>query len=244
MTNDETENKQNKFLSSIKEIKIPWKEFLSPNLLFLIVWIFFLLYSFIWAPEDQASLGFSNFTLDNVGPISWSLFNLVGVITLMYVALLFLESRERFIPAWPFVLAAMGFGMYVLMPYFAFRGVWKKKPKTKKTWFTKIIDSRTLGVIIHELAFGLLLFGIIVGSMNGDWINYTTLFMESRFVHVMTIDFTLLCLFYPIVIWDDMKRRNWKNIGWFVFFCIPLVGGIIYLIARPRLEEVKVGKSS
>ncbi|MHA1464580.1 MAG: hypothetical protein ACTSQ2_05755 [Candidatus Heimdallarchaeaceae archaeon] len=108
--------------------------------------------------------------------------------------------------------------------------------ETKKTWFTKIIDSRTLGIIIHELTLGLLLFGIIAGIMNGDWSNYTTLFMESRFVHVMTIDFTLLCLFYPIVIWDDMKRRNWKNIGWFVFFCIPLIGGIIYLIARPRLE--------
>ncbi|MHA1203242.1 MAG: hypothetical protein ACTSQ4_12085 [Candidatus Heimdallarchaeaceae archaeon] len=208
MTNDETENKPIKFLSSIKEIEIPWKEFISPNLLFLLIWISFLLYSLIWAPVDQTGLGFSNFTLSNVGPISWSLFNLVGAITLLYVPILFLESRERFIPAWPFVLAAIGLGMYALMPYFAFRGVWKKKPKTKKTWFTKIIDSRSLGIILHELTLGLLLFGIIAGSMNGDWNNYVTLFMESKFVHVMTIDFSLLCLFYPIVIWDDMKRRN------------------------------------
>lgn len=240
MTNDETENKPIKFLSSIKEIEIPWKEFLSPNLLFLLIWISFLLYSLIWAPVDQTGLGFSNFTLSNVGPISWSLFNLVGAITLLYVPILFLESRERFIPAWPFVLAAIGLGMFALMPYFAFRGVWKKKSKAKKTWFAKIIDSRSLGIILHELTLGLLLFGIIAGIMSGDWSNYTTLFMESRFVHVMTIDFALLCLFYPIVIWDDMKRRSWKNIGWFVFFCIPLIGGIIYLIARPRLEEVEV----
>ncbi len=222
---------------SIKDIKIPWKEFLSPRLLFLAIWVFFLLYSFIWAPEDQRGLSFSDFKLDFVGPLAWSLFNLVGVFALLYAVILVLESRERFIPAWLFVLAALGFGMYALMPYFALRGVWKKNQKTKKTWFTKAIDSRTLGIILYNLTVVLLLFGIIAGSYTGDWNNFATLFMESRFVHVMTIDFVLLCLFYPIVIWDDMKRRNWKNNIAFVIFCIPLLGGITYLIARPRLPD-------
>ena len=243
MAENETEKNQNKFLTSLKEFKVPWKEFLSPNLLFLVVWIFFLLYTFLWAPEDQAGFGFGNFALNEVGPLSWSLFNLVGAMALLYIPILFLESRERFIPAWPFVIAAMGLGMYALMPYFAFRSVWKKKPKTKKTWFTKIIDSRTLGIIIHELILCLLLFGIIAGSINGDWSNYASLFMESKFIHVMTVDFALLCLFYPIIIWDDMKRRNWKNVGLFVFFCFPLIGAIIYLISRPRLAE-EVPKST
>ena len=237
MSSKDNQEKQNKLVTAIKEISIPWKEFLSPNLLFLIVWIFFLLYSFIWAPEDQTGYGFGNFALKDVGPVSWTLFNLVGVMALLYAAIVFIESRERFIPGWIFVIAAMGLGMFVLMPYFAMRGVWKKNPKTKKTWFTRIMDSRTLGIIIHELTFGLLLFGIIAGSIQGDWINYATLFWESRFIHIMTIDFAFLCLFYPIVIWDDMKRRNWKKIGWFMVFTIPLIGGIWYLVARPRLPE-------
>jgi len=240
MSNENDEKNRGKFLTSIKEFSIPWKEFLSPNLLFLIVWISFLLYSFIWAPKDQLGYGFGNYALKDVGPVAWTLFNLVGAMALLYAAIIFIESRERFIPGWIFVLAAMGFGMFVLMPYFALRGVWKKNPKTKKTWFIRIIDSRTLGIVLHELVFGLLLFGIIAGTIQGDWAHFATLFTENSFTHIMTIDFSLLCLFYPVVIWDDMKRRDWKNCGIFVIFCIPLIGGILYLIARPRLPEGKI----
>ncbi len=244
MENNESEKKQSGILASIKEIKIPWKEFLSFNLLFLVIWTFFLLYSFVWAPEDQRGLSFGDFKISVVGPVSWSLFNLVGAMALLYAAILFIESRERFIPAWIFVLAAFGLGMYVLMPYFALRGVWKENPKTKKTWFTKIMDSRILGIILAALTLGLALYGIIAGSLIGDWANYSTLFMESSFVHVMTIDFSLLCLFYPIVIWDDMKRRNWKNNILFILFCIPLIGGLIYLTLRPRLPEGETSEIS
>jgi len=243
MKNSETELKEQKLrnlLNSIKEFRVPWKEFLSPNLLFLVVWLSFLLYTFIWAPASQPSdPGFGDFTIEyaKTNPVEWNLFMLVGVWALLYAVILLIENRERFIPAWPFVLASFAFGMYGLMPYFAIRGVRRKNPKTKKTWFTKIVDSRILGIILAVLALALVLFGIIAASIGGGWNVYADSFLNVRFIQVMTIDFAFLTLFYPIVIWSDMKRRNWENIKLFSLFCVPLFGGLLYLVLRPRLPE-------
>ncbi|TET77183.1 MAG: DUF2834 domain-containing protein [Candidatus Heimdallarchaeota archaeon] len=243
MENSETElqeQKQRNLLSSIKEFRVPWKEFLSPNLLFLLVWMSFLLYTFIWAPAAQPSdPGFGDFSIEyaKTNPVEWNLFMLVGVWALLYAVILLIENRERFIPAWPFVLASFAFGMYGLMPYFAIRGVKRKDPKTKKTWFTKIVDSRILGIILAALALALVLFGIIAASIGGGWSVYADSFLNVRFIQVMTIDFAFLTLFYPIVIWSDMKRRNWENIKLFSLFCVPLFGGLLYLVLRPRLPE-------
>jgi len=243
MENSETElkeQKQKNLLSSIKEFRVPWKEFLSPNLLFLLVWMSFLLYTFIWAPAAQPSdPGFGDFSIEyaKTNPVEWNLFMLVGVWALLYAVILLIENRERFIPAWPFVLASFAFGMYGLMPYFAIRGVKRKDPKTKKTWFTKIVDSRILGIILAALALALVLFGIIAASIGGGWSVYADSFLNVRFIQVMTIDFAFLTLFYPIVIWSDMKRRNWENIKLFSLFCVPLFGGLLYLVLRPRLPE-------
>lgn len=250
MENSETElkeQKQRNLLSSIKEFRVPWKEFLSPNLLFLVVWLFFLLFTFIWAPAAQPSdPGFGDFTIEYAknNPVEWSIFMIVGVWALLYSVILFIEVRERFMPAWPFVLGSFALGMYVLMPYFAIRGVRRKNPKTKKTWFTKIVDSRILGTILAALALALVLFGIITASINGKWGVYGSSFMNIRFIQVMTIDFSLLTLFYPIVIWSDMKRREWNNIKLFVLFCIPLFGGLLYLVLRPRLPENRTLETS
>ncbi len=243
MENSETELKEQKLrnlLSSIKEFRVPWKDFLSPNLLFLLVWLSFLLYTFIWAPAAQPSdPGFGDFSIEyaKTNPVEWNLFMLVGVWALLYAAILLIENRERFIPAWPFVLASFAFGMYGLMPYFAIRGVRRKHPKTKKTWFTKIVDSRILGIILAALALALVLFGIIAASIGGGWSLYAGSFLNVRFIQVMTIDFAFLTLFYPIVIWSDMKRRNWENIKLFSLFCVPLFGGLLHLVLRPRLPE-------
>ncbi len=228
---------EGKLISRIK-LEVPWKEFLSFNLLFLIIWVGFLLYSFLWAPESQpGDPGFADLMkIEGTNPIAWSVFNIVGVWALLYSVVFLIENKERFIPSWPFVLGAFGLGMYILMPYFAFRGVRKKNPKEKKGWFIKIIDSRILGIILAILTLGITLYGIIAASINNGWTEYGTMFLNIRFIHVMTIDLTLLTLFYPIAIWADMKRRNWQNMKLFIIFSIPLLGGLIYLVLRPRLK--------
>jgi hypothetical protein len=223
------------------KFEIPWKDFISLNLLFLVVWVGFLLYSFLWAPETQSGdPGFAELMkVKGTNPIAWSVFNLVGVWALLYAAILLIENRERFIPSWPFVLGALGLGMYVLMPYFAIRGVRKKKQKEKKSWFIKIVDSRILAILLVILSLGIILYGIIAASINNSWIEYGFMFKNIKFIHVMTIDFSLLSLFYPILIWDDMKRRNWERRKLFILFALPVLGALIYLVARPLLPSIK-----
>ncbi len=242
--NSDTESKEQeerKLLSSIKEFKVPWKEFLNWNLLFLVAWIFSLLYMFLWSPEKQPGdpglLNFGEVYPASTHPLEWAIFNFIAIWGLLYAVLLLLENRERFIPAWLFVLVSLALGMYGLMAYFGLRSVWRKKPKTKKSLYTKIVDSRILGIILAGLAIALLLFAIIKTSIVGGWGGFATNFMNVSLIQVMTVDFTLFALFFPIILWDDMKRRNWKNFGLFVVFSIPIIGAIAYVVARPRLPE-------
>ena len=243
------EQKESNLRSKIQNFKVPWKKFLNWNLLFLIPWIFSLLYMFLWAPpKTEGGPGIMNFG-DFYGlatdPLEWAVFNFIMVWGLLFAVVLLIENRERFIPAWVFVLISFAIGMYGMMPYFAFRSVWRKNPKTKKSLYTRIVDSKTLGIIIHVLGTILLLYGIIAASLvSGGWSSFANNFMNDRLIQVMTVDFALFAVFYPIVIWDDMKRRNWKNIGLFIAFSIPIIGALAYVVARPHLPEEEVAKTS
>jgi len=237
-----SKEKQEKNLRlKIRKIKVPWKEFLNWNLLFLIPWMFSLLYMFIWAPPKTEGgpgiMNFGDFYGMTTSPLEWSIFNFIMVWVLLFAAVLLIENRERFIPAWIFILVSVAIGMYGMMPYFAVRTVLRKKPKTKKSAYIKIIDSKILGIIIHVLGTALLLYGIIATSFVGGWANFIDNFVNVRIIQVMTVDFALFTLFYPIIIWDDMKRRNLKNIGLFIAFSIPVIGALAYTVARPRLPE-------
>ncbi|MBA7552810.1 hypothetical protein ES705_45386 [subsurface metagenome] len=222
-----------------KKFAMPWNDFLSFNLVFLGIWISFLLYTFIWAPKGQpGDPTFSSLmNIKENNPLSWEVFNLIAVWSLLYTAILLIEQRERFVPAWPFILASFAAGMYALMPYFSVRGVWKKKTKEKRSIIIKIADSKITAGIITVLVFGLFLYGIIASSINNSWAEYGDLFLNTRLINVMTIDFTFLTLFYPVLIWDDMKRRNWENKKFFwLFSLLPIIGPSIYLIVRPQMK--------
>ena len=83
----------------------------------------------------------------------------------------------------------------------------------------------------------IVMYGIIAASIYGKWGVFADSFLNVRLIQVMTVDFALLTLFYPIIIWSDMKRREWKNLKLFILFCVPLFGGLLYLTIRPRLPE-------
>ncbi len=65
--------------------------------------------------------------------------------------------------------------------------------------------------------------------------------------------FWTLCIFFAFVIWifllimvviDNFKRHDhsgWAKAGWTLFIIIlPLFGVLIYMIARPSMEDVPV----
>ncbi len=44
-----------------------------------------------------------------------------------------------------------------------------------------------------------------------SWEEYGKLFVESRFVHVTSVDFLALCLFAPFWMWNDAEKRDWEG---------------------------------
>lgn len=105
----------------------------------------------------------------------------------------------------------------------------------KKTWLIKLLDSRLLGLGVAIAATSLITYGVT----QGNWQEFVAQWQTSRFIHVMSLDFCLLCLLFPTLLGDDMARRGLKDsrIFWTVAF-IPLFGAILYLVLRPQLPEV------
>jgi hypothetical protein len=105
------------------------------------------------------------------------------------------------------------------------------------------MDSRWLGVVLTLGSLALLSFGLL----NGDWRDFIQQWQTNRFIHVMSLDFCLLCLLFPALLGDDMARRGLKNPALFwVVALLPLIGSSLYLCVRPPLPDSteKVATSS
>lgn len=104
----------------------------------------------------------------------------------------------------------------------------------KKTWLLKLLDSRWLALGLATAAIGLLFYGL----NQGDWSNFVQQWRSSRFIHVMSLDFCLLSLLFPVLVRDDMARRGITDdrLFWAVAL-LPLLGAIGYLVVRPPLLE-------
>ncbi|MFB8790540.1 MAG: DUF2834 domain-containing protein [Potamolinea sp.] len=215
---------------------------------FWLLWIGFVAYAFLFAPPDQPDTlelikNLSTGNWQGINPLIISLFNIMGIWPMIYACLIFIDGREQKIPAWLFVTASFGVGAFALLPYLALREPNQEFTGSKDT-FLKILDSRWLGVAIALGAFGLLSFGLI----KGDWGDFIQQWQTSRFIHVMSLDFCLLCLLFPALLIDDMARRGLKNAPFsqWAFALVPLTGPLLYLCVRPPIpdSEQKVADSS
>jgi len=202
---------------------------------FWLLWVGFVTYAFVLAPPDQPNTFelIKNLSIgqwEGINPLVVSLFYIMGVWPLVYSCLLFIDGRAQKIPAWPFATASFGVGAFALLPYLALR-----EPSTdpgKKNAFLKLLDSRLTGIALTIGATILVTYGF----KNGDWGNFVQQWQTSRFIHVMSLDFCLLCLLFPALLGDDMARRRLKNpqLFWLVAL-IPLFGPLLYLCLRPPL---------
>jgi hypothetical protein len=206
------------------------------KIVFGLLWLGFLTYGFLFAPPDQPdtwelikqlSLG----QWQDINPLVIALFNLMGIWPVIYSAVLFIDGRGQKIPAWPFASASFGVGAFALLPYLALR---QPNPEFsgEKNLLIKLFDSRVTGVLITIAAV------ILVGyGLQGDWGNFVQQWQTSRFIHVMSLDFCLLSLLFPVLLGDDMARRGIKNqqLLWLIRL-IPLFGPCIYLSVRPPLN--------
>jgi hypothetical protein len=206
---------------------------------FWLLWLGFIAYAFLLAPPNQPETlqlikNLSTGNWEGINPLVVSLFNIMGVWPMIYSCLLFIDGRGQKIPAWPFATLSLGVGAFALLPYLALR---EPNPDFtgKKNVFLKLLDSRLTGVALSIGAITLVSYGLI----NGDWGNFIQQWQTSRFIHVMSLDFCLLCLLFPALLGDDMARRGLKNPQLFwLSALIPLFGSLIYLCLRPPLLEV------
>lgn len=205
---------------------------------FWLVWIAFVTYAFLLAPPDRPDTfelikHLSTGQIAGINPLIVALFNIMGVIPVIYSCLLFMDGRMQKIPAWLFATASFAVGAFAIVPYLALR-----EPNGsfvgKKTWLLKVLDSRWLGLALASAALGLLFYGI----SQGDWRDFVQQWRSSRFIHVMSLDFCLLSILFPALLRDDMARRGLTDdrLFWGVAL-LPLLGAIGYLVVRPPLQE-------
>ena len=202
---------------------------------FWLLWVCFGLYAFLLAPPSQPDTleliqKLSTGEWENINPLIVSLFNIMGIWPLIYACLLFFDGRGQKVPAWLFSTLSFGVGAFAILPYLGWR-----QPNPifygKKNLFLNILDSRILGI---ALTLGTI-FLLIYGLKNGDWVDFIRQWQSSRFIHVMSLDFCMLCLLFPTILEDDMSRRGMKKNLWYWVALVPLLGPLIYLSVRSPL---------
>ncbi len=204
--------------------------------IFWLVWIGLVAYAFLAAPPNQPGTltliqNLSIGRWEGINPIVTALFNLMGIWPMIYSCLLFIDGRAQKIPVWPFAVASFGVGAFALLPYLALRQPNAEFPGQKNV-FLKLLDSRWTGIALTFGTVGLVTYGLVAG----DWGDFIQQWQTSRFIHVMSLDFCLLCLLFPALLGDDLARRGIKNprIFWLVAL-VPLFGPLAYLSLRPSL---------
>ncbi|KKD37103.1 MAG: DUF2834 domain-containing protein [Limnoraphis robusta] len=200
---------------------------------FGLLWIGFVAYAFTLAPPDQPDTltlikNLSTGNWQGINPLIVALFNLMGIWPIIYSSLLVFEGQDQNLRAWPFAIASFGVGAFAILPYLALR---QPSPEYSgdQNFFLKIFDSRITGVILTLGTLTLIGYGL----NGGDGSDFIQQWQTSRFIHVMSLDFCLLCLLFPALLGDDMTRRGMNNqlLFWGVAL-LPLLGPLFYLCVR------------
>lgn len=203
---------------------------------FGLLWLGFVLYAFLLAPPNQPDTfslikALSTGQWQGINPLVVALFNLMGVWPMLYACLLLIDGRGQRLPAWPFVIFSFGVGAFVVLPYLALRQPYPTF-EGQKTGLLKWVDSRWVGLLILVGVIALLAYGLIAG----DWNDFVNQWRTDRFIHVMCLDFCLLCLLFPSLLKDDMTRRGLTDHRLFwVVSLLPLLGPAVYVALRPPL---------
>jgi len=216
--------------------------FQSRKVLFGGLWLGFLLYAILLAPPDAPDTltliqRLSAGDWEGLNPLIIALFNLMGIWPLVYCAVLFVDGRGQRIPAWPFAVGTFAFGAFLLLPYLALRHL-NPTFKGSKTIALRLWDSRWLALSFLLGTIVLMGYGLGLGISGGWWGDFVQQWQTSRFIHVMSLDFCLLTLLFPVLIEDDRLRRGVKRRDPLWGLCLlPLVGACLYLVFRPSLPE-------
>ncbi|MBD1933150.1 DUF2834 domain-containing protein [Funiculus sociatus] len=213
---------------------------MARKVVLFLIWVTFVAYTIWLAPLDQPDTlplvkNLLTFQLEEVNPILTSIFWLMGVWPMIYACLMFADGKMQNFRVWPYFIGSNGIGVICLIPYLILRKS-NQDFDSRKDYLLKILDSRLTGIFLVLSTIGLLSYAIVAG----DWADYIQQFQTRTFVHLISLDFCLMCLTFPLtsLFDDDMARRGLKDsrIFWAVAL-VPLFGPLTYLCLRPLLPE-------
>ncbi len=205
-----------------------------------IIWLGFTAYTIWLAPLDQPDTlplvgKLLTFQYGQLNAIIPTIFWLMGVWPMIYGSLMFADGRMQNLRAWPYFIGANFTGVICLLPYLILRKPNQEFDGQKDKWLD-FFDRRSTGVILLVTTIGLLFYAIIAGN----WQDYIYQFQTVHFVHLISLDFCLMCLTFPLtdLFDDDMARRGIKDtrIFWIVAL-LPLLGPLLYICLRPPLQS-------
>ncbi|WP_310483499.1 DUF2834 domain-containing protein [Chamaesiphon sp. VAR_48_metabat_403] len=238
------------------------------KLIFGLLWLGFVGYAFFLAPPDRANtlqliIDLSTGKWQDINPAIVALFNLMGILPAIYACLMLIDGKTQKLRAGLFCAASFGVGAFAILPYlalrvpnsssqsdscskrllFSSRGYANERLRQRqrqqvdgiaRRGIIKVVDSRWLGIALTIATIVLLGYGI----GQGDWLDFSQQWQTNRFIHVMSLDFCLLSLLLPVLINDDIDRRNFSNPQLVkIISLIPLFGGLYYLCVRPQLPD-------
>jgi hypothetical protein len=168
-----------------------------------------------------------------INPLIIAIFYIMGIFPVIYAAFILFDSNQRLSP-YPFSIASFGVGAFALLPYLALCQpdlTWNQP----KNCILTILDYPLTAIATSVTLITLLIWGLT----QGNWSDYVEQWHTSQFIHIMSIDFCLLCLLFPTVLGDDCQRRGVT--GWLKAIAfIPLFGALIYWCLRPQLPVTVV----
>jgi len=213
--------------------------------MFGLLWVGFTGYAFLLAPPDRSDtlqliINLSTGKWDGINPLVVALFNLMGVLPMIYACLMLIDGKTQKLAAGLFSAASFGVGAFAILPYLALRvpNVTTDRDRAigeiERRGIIKLVDSRWIGIGLTIATIVLLIYGI----SRGDFTDFAQQWQTNRFIHVMSLDFCLLTLLLPVLIPDDMMQRRFDNPKLVkTLSLIPLFGTLYYLCIRPNLPE-------
>jgi hypothetical protein len=207
-----------------------------------VIWISFVAYTLWLAPLDHTdtwSLARKLLTLrwNDLNAYIPAIFSLMGVWPMIYACLMFADGRMQPFRSWPYFVGANFTGVICLLPYLLLRQR-NQDFDGQKDPLLQALDRRSTGVTLFVTAIACIVYAVAFG----DWADYVQQFQTQPFVHLISIDFGLMGLIFPItsLLDDDMLRRHVYSTRLFwLIALIPLLGPLVYLCVRPPLPETQ-----
>ncbi|MGP1386648.1 MAG: DUF2834 domain-containing protein [Thainema sp.] len=217
------------------------------NVMISLIWLWFTVYIIWLAPLDQPETlpivsRLLTFQVTEVNAYLFAVFWLMGVWPMIYASLMFIDCREQRLPSWLYFIASNATGIVGLVPYLIFRDrnqEFHQQMYEHQSQWIKRLESRNTAIILVVATIGLL----ATAWLLGDWSDFVEQWRAVPFIHLITIDFCLMTLLFPLtpLLDDDMARRGVKDrrVFWAVAL-VPLFGPLAYLCLRPRLIEIEI----